>query len=181
MRQALEAHHIELHEGKGVNLLNRRGEWGSNLSPQMVVENSKCEVQVRGLKRSPWVEEKPVSKKRQRISESEPTEEAVSTELETIVRETPLEIENDIEQGIENVSKRENTGQDKESQAKKEVKNRFKKYSERKVRTSEKPKSEHLKSSQIVKILKERSKLKLSNSPSNVCAPTPKIPPLCSL
>ena len=146
MRQALEAHHIELHEGKGTNLLNRRGEWGSNLSPQMVVENSKGEVQVRGLKRSPWVGEKAVSNKRQRVSESE-------SELETGVKYTPLEIEQEIE--LENENASENIGQDKEGQAK-EVKNRFKNYRERKVKTADKPKSKHLKASEIVKMLKEK-------------------------
>ena len=83
---------------------------GQNLSPQMVVQNSKGEVQVRGLKSLPWVGEKSVSKKRQRVDVSEPTEEAVSTELEAIVRDTPQEIEHGIEQGVETASERENKG-----------------------------------------------------------------------
>ena len=124
----------------------------------------------------PWVEEKSVSRKRKRVDESEPTENAVSTELETIVRDTPQEIENGIEQGIETASEIENKGQDNEGQTKKEVENRFKIYSERQVKSVKKPKRKHLKSSEIVKLLKEKLKLKTCNSPSNVCAPPPNHP-----
>merc|ERR1711954_390134 len=35
-RQALEAHHINMNAGN--NVLNRRGEWGQNLPPKLVVE-----------------------------------------------------------------------------------------------------------------------------------------------
>ena len=37
-RQATEAHHITLNENN--NLLNRRGEWGQNLPPKLVVEGT---------------------------------------------------------------------------------------------------------------------------------------------
>ena len=38
MRQATEAHMIELNQGN--NVLNRRGEWGQNLPPKLVLEDS---------------------------------------------------------------------------------------------------------------------------------------------
>ena len=49
MRQATEAHHIGLNAGN--NVLNRKGEWGQNLPPKLVVEGTE-EKQTGAKKRS---------------------------------------------------------------------------------------------------------------------------------
>ena len=48
-RQAMEGHYIGLNEGQ--NLLNRRGEWGQNLPPKMIVQGQEQVQKKRQVKR----------------------------------------------------------------------------------------------------------------------------------
>ena len=72
MRQTMEAHVIEMNMGKS-KVVNRRGKWGQNLPPKLVVEGQEGSQDGKGKRsRGGWVPSQ-VSNKRMRVTEPDET------------------------------------------------------------------------------------------------------------